>query len=69
MLYENTWTTRNNVIRGLSLSDPANYRLSIDSDKYGVSSVIGTPRNLVSLLLNLPTKNQYHYEKVLDLAQ
>ena len=69
MLYEKTWTSRSYIIKGLCLCEPGTYRLSIDSEKYGVSSVVGNPKNLVSLLYNLPTKNLYCYEKISELVE
>ena len=69
MLLEKTWTSRSRVIKGLCLSDSGTYRLSIDSVKYGVTSVVGNPTNLVSLLYNLPTKNSYCYEKISDMVE
>lgn len=68
MYCENSWTSRNNVIRALSIAPDGTYSLSIRSTKFGESFICSSPQRLVYLLYQLPTKNSYKYEKISTLA-
>lgn len=69
MLYINSWASRSSIIKALGIAPLDTYRLSIKSTKFGESSICGTPVDLLYLLYQLPTKNLYRYEKVLDLSK
>lgn len=69
MYCEKSWTSRHNVIRGLSVAPYGFYRLGVKSEQYGITFIESNPRNLIFLLLQLPTKNLYFYEEVSNLAQ
>lgn len=69
MVPEKTWSSRKNILDSLCVGDADYYRLGIDSSTHGVTYIQGSFRNLINLLLQLPTKNKYSYEKVSSLAE
>lgn len=69
MVPEKTWSSRKNVIESLCTGDSELYRVGVDSPNYGISFFQGTFRNLISILLQLPTKNLYMYEKISSLTE
>lgn len=69
MVPEKTWSSRKNVIDSICTGDAEYYRVGVDSPTHGVSFIQGNFRNLVSVLLQLPTKNKYMYEKISNLSE
>ena len=69
MVPAKTWSSRKNVIESICTGDSEFYRVGVDSPTHGVSFFQGNFRNLVSVLLQLPTKNKYMYEIISNLAQ